>query len=989
MSIIPIRRDWLPIALGSAALAFTTAASVPVFAQDAGDADLGDEEFVVPTEEESELDLSEDEGEVIVITGSALPRRVVTTPAPVAVLDKSDLDAAGKASIGEILQSLPSQSNAINIQVNNGGNGATRVNLRGIGAARTLVLVNGRRHVPGGNGANSSVDLNAIPTAIIERVEVLKDGASALYGSDAIGGVVNIITRSDFEGTEASAFLGTTQDGLGTVYDLSVVSGYNSEKGNVVFSAGYVDQQPMGAGDRDYAFYDYRYDWEEGEEITVGSTATPNGTIIIRDEDTPGNANWDRLLETCPSGACFYDPATDTWNDFNSVGVDDPNLPMDEQGDFYNYQPENYLLTPNNRYNIFASGKYKFHDNVNGFFESTFMNRTSDQKLAAEPLFTASEEVSISGDNVYNPFGRDILDLRRRLREFGNRRFLQDINTFRIVGGLQGEIPQDVPFLNGWRWEVSGNFGTTRSNEVNEGRLNRVRLLEAIGPSYYDEEGVARCGTVDNPGDSRCVPLNLFGGYNPDNPTITEEMQNWLTYTGTAKGFSDQMVIQANALGKVVNLPGGGDVAMAMGVSYRDESGGDQPDPLTATGDTTGNKSEPTEGGYNVAEGFVELNIVPIVRQPFAEWVELTAAVRAFDYDTFGSGAKGKVGALWRVGTELGLSVRGTLSNAFRAPNVSELYSGQFDGFPSVTDPCDVSDGPLPTDVATRCMNTGAPADHVDAREQLKARSGGNPELDPEEAVIFTGGGVITPKFVPGLAVTVDYFNIRLDDPIQTIGASTTLSNCYDRGIQESCDLITRDGAGFILEIGDTLQNIGKVKTSGIDFNVRYDYNTLNLGNFRFNLEGTWLQKYTERTPDGTLLRGRNVYDLGHYPEWKGNLSALWARKAWGATARLKYIGNIQECVDDDCNTELGRELDADDPMDTRQVRDVGASVTGDVSGSYTLRSNFGTTRLSAGVNNVLDRDPERIYNGFTASSEPSAYDFLGRYYYVRFVQSF
>ena len=201
--------------------------------------------------------------EVIVVTGSLIDRRELTSPAPVTVLDKADLEGAGVSTVGDILQNLPAQSNAINAQVNNGGDGSTRVDIRGLGANRTLVLINGRRVVPGGTGADSSVDLNAIPLAVIERVEVLKDGASAVYGSDAIGGVVNVITREDFEGTEVALYTGSSTRGDGFTYDMSFVTGHSSKKGNVIFSAGWQRQSPVFAGDRSYSEFDRDYDFTE------------------------------------------------------------------------------------------------------------------------------------------------------------------------------------------------------------------------------------------------------------------------------------------------------------------------------------------------------------------------------------------------------------------------------------------------------------------------------------------------------------------------------------------------------------------------------------------------------------------------------------------------------------------------------------------------------------------------------------------------------
>jgi iron complex outermembrane receptor protein len=933
--------------------------------------------------------------EVIVVTGSIIERRELTTPAPLAVLDKADLDAAGVASIGQILQNLPSQSNAINVQFNNGGDGATRVSLRGLGAGRTLVLVNGRRHVAGGTGADASVDLNAIPTAIIERVEVLKDGASAVYGSDAIGGVVNIITRSDFEGSEATVYTGLTGDGLGQVIDVSGVTGINSDRGNVVFAAGYTDQQSIGAGDRAYSKEDKFYDWGTGEVTGLGSTAVPEGYIRDYGEDA-GNEAWGALTAANAGAVAFYNDPGDGWRRFQGTGNSDVG-----EGDFYNYQPENYLVTPQKRYSVFSTGSYKLHDYARAFFEATYSNRKSDQRLAPEPLFTVSEGITLSENNIYNPFGRDFIDVRRRMVEAGPRRSIQDINTFRMVAGLDGRLPEELPVLQGWRWSLSYNYGRTESKQIAQGNLVRNRVALALGPSFLDAEGNALCGTPDAPIDG-CVPLNLFDGVG----TITKPMLDYIQFTGTDSGFNQQQLAQFNVTGKLFDIPGGGDAALAVGAEYRDESGADIPNPLVALGEATGNKRQATQGDYNVREGFAEISVVPILGQTGAEWVELNAAVRAFDYNTFGAGATWKAGGLWRIGQ--GVAVRGTYSTAFRAPPIGSLYSGNTDGFPAVNDPCGDSDANGTPDALEpdgsanareNCMNEGVL--NGDDRAQLRSVTGGNPNLDPETANIFTAGAVYEPTFAPGLSFTLDYFNIQVDEAIQSLGAGLILQSCYDvtPDKRQYCDKIERNPATNAIErINDTLTNVGGNDTAGLDFNVRYTQNT-DVGAFNFNVEGTRTLTFDAILPDTTVIEGVGVYDLGVFPRWRFNFGTLWGMEEWGAGANVRYIGGYRECEDNDC--KLGTSPDGDDPDDARDprrppeghlrpiTRFVEAHVTGDVFGSYTLETPVGTSRLSLGVNNVLDQTPATVYNGFLASSDASAYDFIGRYFYARFVQQF
>jgi len=951
-----------------------------------------EEDVVIPTDAESEEVFSGGE-EVIVVTGSIIERRELTTPAPLAVLDKADLDAAGVASIGQILQNLPAQSNAINVQFNNGGDGSTRVNLRGIGAGRTLVLVNGRRHVAGGTGADASVDLNAIPTAIIERVEVLKDGASAVYGSDAIGGVVNIITRTNFDGSEVSLYTGITGDGHGQVFDVSGVTGVTTDRGNVVFAAGYTNQQPINAGVRDYSRTDVNYDWDTGEVTATGSTSTPQGFIavpLLEDGETPdvtGNDLWQSTLAQ-NQGAYYLtkDRAsgadrTAGWRAFRANGIED------EGGDFYNYQPDNYLVTPQKRYNMFSTGSYKVHDYVRAFYEATYSNRKSDQKLAPEPLNTDSEGIIIAADNFYNPFGREFDTVRRRMVEGGPRRSIQDIDTFRMVTGLDGRLPDELPALQGWRWSLAYNYGRTNSKQTAAGNYFVQRVAAALGPSFMGADGNPQCGTAEAP-IAGCVPLNFFGGED----SIDQDMLDYISFTGTDSGFNQQQLASLNVTGKLFEIPGGGDAALALGAEYRAESGADIPNPMVALGEATGNKRDATQGEYDVREGFAELSVVPLVGQTGAEWVELNAALRAFDYNTFGSDFTWKAGGLWRIGQ--GVAIRGTYSTAFRAPPISSLYSGQTDGFPGVTDPCDTTIDDRTPNEQRNCSADMLPDVLPDPRRQQRSLTGGNPDLGPETAKIFTSGLVYEPTFAPGLSFTFDYFNIKIDDAISTLGASLILQSCYNADMGEErkyCDLIERDDNNKIRLIRDTLINVGGNDTAGLDFNVRYNQST-DVGAFNFNIEGTWLQEFNSIEADGSVIEGRGVYDLGVFPRWRFNFGTLWGKDAWGAGANVRYIGRFRECENNDC--QLGTNADGSDrrPEDTddRPIsRDISAHVTADLYGSYTLASPIGNSRLSLGVNNVVDAKPAVIYNGFLGTSDASTYDFLGRYFYARFVQQF
>jgi len=917
--------------------------------------------------------------EEIIVTGSLIKRKDLTTPAPVSQISRLEITAAGVTSLGQILQNLPAQSNAINIQVNNGGDGSTRINLRAVGEHRTLVLLNGRRVVYSGLGADSSVDLNIIPAAVVERVEVLKDGASTVYGSDAIGGVVNLITRRDFEGVEADAYVGTSQRGDGTVYDIAVTAGKKFDKGNILFSAGTFRIYPIWCSDRGFSKFDYQMDdWSTLTTYKGGSTAVPQGTIVDRDEDS--SQAWTDLRNKFPdySGSYFYNDPQEGWRPFNLGGTSDSG-----EGDLYNYQPDNYLVTPQERYNVFSSGTWRFHDLVRGFWEGMYAKRFSDQKLAPEPVFTIVENITVSKDNYYNPFGRDFIDIRRRMVEGGNRNFIQDLDTFRLATGLEGALPEGLGPLSSWTWELSYNYGRTSGTNTNKGNYDRARLAKALGPSFRDPAtGQIVCGTPDNP-DYNCVPLNIFGGVG----TITKDMLKYIGYTGTARGYNQQEIIKLAMTGDLVEIPFGGMMGLALGYEYREEFGGYMPNPLEAKGDTTGNKSEPVQGGYYVGEFYSELNVPLLADMPAVDMFEINGSFRHSNYNTFGSKVTWKVGGRWQILPDL--AIRGTYSTAFRAPTIGQLYSGNYDDFPLVSDPCDTSEGVPPDPIRSNCLADGVPADLQAPEDQLRARAGGNTDLEPETADIITAGMVFTPSFLEGFSVTVDYWNLKIRNAIQRIGADIILSQCYAQPAdkRQYCDLIVRNPQTHTIDyLIDYFTNIGGTDTWGVDFALRYDWKS-DIGNWIFALEGTFTGQYEDIQADGTRVNGQGVYDLSLVlPDWRFNFSTMWAYEGFGAGFNLRFVGPFKECEDNDCHSQR-----FDDDGNPRNIysRTVDPYVLLDLYVSYSLEWDAGTTRFTVGVNNVLDANPAVIYNGFTATSDPTAYDFLGRYFFGRITHNF
>lgn len=889
-----------------------------------------------PTAVWAEEDEDANEVEEIVVTGSRIARSSADSDSNISIITRQEIEDLGVTSIGDFLQDIPQNVGGLNAQNNNGGNGSTQLSLRNLGSGRTLVLINGRRHVPYATGG--TVDLNAIAPATIERIDVLLDGASSVYGADAVAGVVNFITRNDFEGAELSVFTGASSEGDGEITDWSFTMGTTSDRGNIMMTLGRYEMKEVMAGDRGWARQDIFYDWETKEEFGLGSSATPEGTIIDR-LGQEGNAAWQAVAGNGPFlwGPGGNNPST-TWSSFSFGGNSDVG-----EGSYYNYQPENYLYTPQERTNFFVTGNYELLDGVNSFMELSYINRKSDQLLAPTPLFIISEGITVEADQFHNPFGRDFIDVRRRMVEAGNRNFIQDLDTYRIVGGIEFS-------LEDWDVEMAYNFGRTDGTDTNEGRFIRSRVVQALSSDC----------------DAPCVPLNLFGGPG----SISQDQIDWISYTGTAKTTYQQKSFQLNVSNaSLFELPAG-DVGLAFGIEKRDEEGGFVEDPLTEAGDTTGNKGESTRGDYSVEEAYLEVAI-PVFDNATIGNMNLSLSSRYSDYSNFGDSTNSKVGFRWDLNNWI--AFRGTWSEAFKAPSVSSLFAGQADSFPAVNDPCsNVTDagglyGVDPT-VTANCDADGLVGGVADDRAQLRARVGGNPELGPETAETVQFGVILNP--IQDLSVTIDSWEYEIENTIGSIGAGSILGNCYFATDRKYCDKIQRDNNGLVSNIFAATTNIGEVGTAGLDIQASYYLAAGNLGSFNFDLDYTIVDEYEIRTPTATgglnVTNCVGVYDCGTLIENRWILTASWNKDQWDARVRVNFYDEFTECDGDFCGGD-----------EVRRTIDSVAYVTLGVG--YDLGQG---TRFNLNVYNLTDENPPRIYNGFYSAADV-AYDFLGQYYSI------
>lgn len=919
--------------------------------------------------------------EKVDVVGSHLRRVDMETQHPVLVIEREALLRTGLTDIADILQTVTSNGQTLNRNINNGSNGEARLNLRSLGDNRTLVLLDGQRLVSGLEGA---VDLTAIPLALVQRVEVLRDGASAIYGSDAIAGVVNIVTRRDYSGGEASAYFGENSysDGQRRAFDLTY--GAKGDGWNVAAGAAYSKDEPIFARDRAISRLPY-----SGLPLeATGSLTTPYTRFIPESGE-----GFLRLIDGRPG-----------------TSIDDFR-PLDPATDGYNYTVQNYLQTPQERRALFARGRYEFSPRLALSANVLRNERRSSQQLA-EPVVSFSpflldgtgNPVAISADNVYNPFGEAIVFGSRRFTEAGPRRFEQDVDTTRLSVGLDGAFELGT---RDFTWGVNYNATRADQSEFVSPYADNSRLALALGPSFLDAAGVARCGT---PGAvvAGCVPLNLFG---PPG-AITSDMLDYVGISAHNRKRSDTRDLVVHAEGDLFELPAG-PVGLATGYEHRKESGYNRPDAVIASGNAngTGVTYDATEGRYTVDEAFVEVNLPLLDNQPFARQLDVSLASRYSDYSEFGGTTNSQLGLRWKPAGDL--LVRANIAEGFRAPSLFDLYSGAYDSIGELPDPCAAENSPSAATLA-RCQAAGVPVGVQQGEAYVTY--GANRNLQPERALSRSFGFVYSPQWLEGLEATVDWYRIQIRDAIGDRSPEAVLADCYERGDAAACARIGRASDGSLLSVLATAQNLpGGLETEGVDFGITYRHAT-DAGNFVVAWDNAYVDYYGELhqparntlLSDGTLAQGNVVADNrtpgGFYTVvWRlrSNLSLQWQRDVWSASAGARYFSP----GDEDCSvvTEIAEYLEQPNlnrlcSNPNRRIDIDGSGIASPAPqnrvGSVTyfdLEAGWQTpwnAKFTLGVRNAFDRDPPVAYstqfNSFFAD-----YDVPGRYWYASYRQRF
>jgi outer membrane receptor protein involved in Fe transport len=1003
----------------------TTGVSLPAFAQDQQEA--------APSTELG----------TVVVTGSRIPQPNLTSVSPITAVSNQEMKLEGVTRVEDLINNLPQAAADFGGNLSNGATGAATVNLRNLGSQRTLVLINNRRLMPGDptqNGA-ASPDLNQIPGALVERVEVLTGGASAVYGADAVGGVVNFIMNDHFEGVrldgQYSLYSHHNSNRVGDIVeqrgfptpDSNVTDGYTRDftfilgmntgdgRGNATVYAGYRKLDALLQSERDFSACTLGYTGDLEDFACSGSGTSATGQF--RPVNQLPTANGSR------ANPCFdpNDPTAVCPRAFTVLAGNDF-TPYSGTRDAYNFGPINYYQRPDERYTAGLFAHYDVNDKATVYTEFQFMDDKTVAQIAASgaflgsgiglppfygnyvvncdnPLMSANQVAALCDSPGVNRNGANdvFFGLGRRNVEGGGRQDDLEHTSYRGVVGVRGA------FADAWSYDAYGQYGTTvyAENYLNDFSYNR--LSKALVAVTDTRPGSATLGqpvcrvNVDadvTNDDPNCVPYNIWsaGG-------VTQAAIDYLQTPGFQEGRTTEVVLSGAITGDLghygVKLPSASDgLGVAVGAEYRSEESILRTDQSFQTGDLLGQGAPTlnTEGSYDVRELFTELRLPLVQDKTGAQDLSVEAGYRYSDYSLGFNTDTYKFGLAYAPVEDI--RFRGSYQRAVRAPNIQELFLQERVQLDGNSDPCASDATHAPTATQAECLNSGVGAGFgtygaVDRNPaaQYNGLVGGNADLDPEKSDTTSFGFVFTPRFAPGLSWSVDYFDIKVEDLIGSVGADLILGNCLS-GDQQYCSLVHRapvTGTLWLSTTGyieDPIINTGSLQTKGIDTEINYALDMGgNAGRLSFQLIGTYNDEYKVEP-----LTGAPKYDcVGLYglvcgtpiPEWRSKFRATWSTP-WNLDLSLswRYIDKVTlDSFDSDpqLNNAGGGQIPIDSKIDAQNYFDLAASYT--FAGSITAR---------IGINNITDEDPPLVGQSSCPSvycngnTFPQVYDTLGRY---------
>ncbi|MBX7249884.1 MAG: TonB-dependent receptor [Caulobacteraceae bacterium] len=956
------------------------------------------------------------EVEGVVVTGSRIVRQDFEAISPVTTVGSEQLELTATLTVDTLLNELPQIVPGNTRTSNNaGGEDFSTIDLRGLGANRTLVLVNGER-VPA-SSTTGVVDLNTIPASLIDRVEVVTGGASAVYGSDAISGVVNFILKDDYEGAEIMATYGSSFDGKAPEVEVNALIGGNfaNGRGNATAYAAYYNREKVLQSEFAFsrtsaaACYD-----SSGARTTIadtaaegvacvaagrflfpGGSATPawgwitnnganpftNLSILLPGTFGPGNT--DTNCDGVPSPALGVNSGNLSFNDAgqltprNTAGA--CAVPDRSAGSSrYNFAPDNYLIIPAERFNMTTTATYDITDSIRAKVLLNFVNSTSEVQLAPTPatgltvtltpamqaLINANHpDLAIALASRPNPLAPFTID--RRTNEVGTRNGFFENNSFYGLTTVDGD------FNDNWNWSVTASYGSNHfdSNGINS--VNRTALAQGL--AGCQTPAGAPLGAAALPG---CVPLDIFGP-----GTLTPAMVSFLKVNTFSETQVEETRIAGFVRGDLFELPAG-PIAAVFGVEYRDTDIAFTVDNEQRTGNIFGfNAVQDINGSVQVTELYTEISVPLIKDQPLAYYLGIEGGYRYSDYSSVGGVDTFKIGAEWAPVEWL--RFRGVYNEATRAPSVIELFQNGDQGFPPYTDPCRQSAVNATPGLQALCVAQGVPLAAYPGfaanNSQVQAFAFGNPNLKPETAQSLTAGLVLQPDWFPvgDFRATVDYYDIKIEDAIAPLGAQFFLNSCYGTPgnlstDQSQCFRITRDPVtGQVTSVNTTIANLNTLETRGWDFQFEW---TVNLEDTFLPIPGRLRVNELLSLIDSFQINNNEFIGTtsgaigGALFDWKSTLSIYYTLGDWTAFARWSYVPEI-------CDPTFG--VGPDNCQGTAGQMDPAASYV-DISARWNITDNFQVTGF---IGNLFDEDPPQTPAGLfsQANTDPQVYRVLGR----------
>jgi outer membrane receptor protein involved in Fe transport len=924
--------------------------------------------------------------EEIVVTGSLIKNPNLVLASPVKLVGEQEIAARQIQNAEELLRDLPGVVPSIGSAVNNGNGGAAFVNLRGLGANRNLAVLDGDRIVPSGSGG--IFDLNNVPLALVSRVDVLTGGASTTYGADAVSGVVNFVTKQNFSGFDARVTYGINELGDGQRFraDVTVGGDFADGKGNAVLSVGYIKNDPVYQGDRDYSLF----------QINSANGRAAGGSPT----DTPTSF--------------YFTPTQATARQNNATGTGFVNA----NADGFNFAPYNIFQTPFERFNIFAQAKYEIADDIEVYTRGIFSKNSVTTIIAPSGIF--GEPLNV---NINNPFisaaqrseicaANPTLDcstgstatvnipaVYRRTVEVGPRISRFVTTMFDYKAGVRGNITDSIQF------DVSGAYGQSNQVQNLDGYTLRSRVQQAL---LADNTTACRTTT------GNCVPLNLFGGPGSITPAMAAFIRGQST-VAVDTGLGQVRGVISGDTG--VKLWAESSVKFAVGGEYRNYTFRRTPDNLSQVpGELGGGGGAvlPFSGGYSVVEGFAEVN-APIV-EDVAGFKSLTfeAGIRQSQYKVRAAGDPKYNTTTWKLGLGWepvdGVKLRGGYNRAVRAPNIGELFAPLVTGLTSLaTDPCSGTKAQGNANLTAVCIAQGASAAQIAAGSiqdpaagQANATGGGNPALGPETADTWTIGAVFTPTFVPGLSVTIDYFDVKVNGAITSPTPADVISACFGSitaasATSAACTTIRRNPTtgrlsgptGTVLGLPTPLSNLGRIETSGVDLSVGYSTD-VGFAKLNVNFNGTYTIKNKFKATPSAINRecvGQYSVNCGSIqPEWQHNMRAGLDFGTFNASILWRYIAGVD--YERILAPRFSGAITGFGPLvgRTYNFNKISAFSYFDLTGGFKITDNVKVDMLVA---NLFNKQPPILGStlGTTGQNSgntyPSTYDTMGRRYQV------